>query len=85
MSASQGSSSQVTNANGDDESTTGRVEQVCDITGDCGRWQMNITAFCITATAFTSLNNLVANFYQATSDFECTDQNFVSTVACISA
>ena len=73
-------SSQVAKENEEPGETTDRVEQVCDIIGDWGRWQLNLTAFCITASTFTSLNGLVANFYQAPSDFECTEENFVSNI-----
>lgn len=72
------SENQSSKVNEETHQTTDQVEQVCDIIGDSGLWQLNITIFCITASIFTSLNGLVANFYQAPSDFECTQDNFVS-------
>ena len=63
---------------------TNEVKHVSDIIGDWGWWQTNVALFCISVAIFSSFNGMVPNFYQPSTDFECTNENFVSILCSLS-
>ncbi|XP_054158700.1 organic cation transporter protein-like [Oppia nitens] len=55
------------------------VQQVSDIIGDWGLWQLNIVVFSISIQLFLAFHTLAVSFYAPTIDYKCTDNDITST------